>query len=457
MKRLLILIIVLLIAGGAVVGLLMLTKKPLPPAPVSLTYWGVWDEPANFAEVINLYRSQHPYISITYRKFRFEEYEQALINGWARDEGPDIFSLPAEILRKYEDFITPLPPETSVYNIQTVKRLGIFKEQKVVTEKTASLTPADLLNQYIDIVSREVVRNNQISAIPFGIDTMVMFVNKDHLNAAGIPEAPRTWEEFVRDIPKLTVVDTDGNLIRSATAMGTSANVNRAQDLLALLVLQNGTEVVDATGSTVRFGLPSSSDPNYRPGEEALRFYTDFARPEKVVYSWNAGQPPALDAFAQGKVTFFFGYPYDEPTIKARATNLNYTTAAAPQVTLQQPVNVSSFWVETVAKKSLHPNEAWNFLQFVARPDVVPTYLAKAQRTPVLRSLLAPLVTSTDRATSVLATQALTAKTWYRGYNYAAAEAAMLALIDEALKGEKTLTEAFALASQQIQLTLRKQ
>lgn len=456
MKRILIVVVILLVLGGAAIALLVLTRPTPPPQPVQLTYWGVWDEPANFADVIALYRAAHPYISITYKKFRFEEYEEALLNGWARDEGPDIFSLSAELLRKYEDFITPLPEKTTVSTVENVKKLGVFNEKKVKSVERNSLTAAELRSQFIDIVSRELIRNNQILAVPFGIDTLVMFVNKDHLNAAAIPEPPKTWDEFVRAIPKLTVLDADGNLIRSGVAMGTSGNVARAPDILALLVLQNGAEIVDPTGTSARLQLASAGDPNYKPGEEAVRFYTDFARPEKIVYSWNALQPPSLDAFAQGKVTFLFGYPYHEPTIKARATNLNYQIAAVPQVIPQQPVNMANFWVETVSKKSEHANEAWDFVQFVAQPDVVTKYLAKAQRTPVLRSVLTPLVSSPDAATSVLASQALTAKTWYRGYNFAGAEAAITELIDTALSGEKTLTEAMLLTNQKIQQTLLK-
>src|SRR3989344_4286697 len=57
--------------------------------PVELTWWGIADEPANFNEVIADYRAINPNINITYRKLRYEEFENELLEALAEDRGPD--------------------------------------------------------------------------------------------------------------------------------------------------------------------------------------------------------------------------------------------------------------------------------------------------------------------------------------------------------------------------------
>ena len=85
--------------------------------PIKLTWWRPWDSSADVSDIINAYTQLHPHVSISYKKFRYEEYEDALINGWAQDEGPDIFSLNNSWLRKYQKNIAPPPEETAVPRI----------------------------------------------------------------------------------------------------------------------------------------------------------------------------------------------------------------------------------------------------------------------------------------------------------------------------------------------------
>ena len=71
----------------------------------TLTYWRVQDSESNFSAIINSWRSMHPNIKISYRTLRYEEYEQALLEAWAKGEGPDIYSIPNTWVNKYQDFI----------------------------------------------------------------------------------------------------------------------------------------------------------------------------------------------------------------------------------------------------------------------------------------------------------------------------------------------------------------
>ena len=142
---------------------------------------------------------------------------------------------------------------------------------------------------------------------------------------------------------------------------------------------QNGTRMTSDSGYPTFHLIPPGSNLPLPPGEQALQFYTDFAQSTKEVYTWNATLPESLDAFVRGQTAFFFGYAYHLPFIRARAPKLNLNIVSVPQVNTQLPVNFASFWVETVSKKTAHPNEAWDFILFAGNAKNVVNYLNKVK------------------------------------------------------------------------------
>jgi len=282
--------------------------------PARLTYWRVWDNPDTMAGIINDYRRAHSYVTISYRKLRYEEYEQALLEAWAEDRGPDIFSIPVTWLEKYKKYILPLPEKiTMPYEMMTGP--SCKREKTVVLKTKKSLTIGDLRNNFVDTVYNNIREGNQIYGLPLSVDTLVLYYNRDLLDNAQIPQPPRDWTEFKEDVQKLTFQDKEGNIVQAGAALGTANNIERSMDILSLLMMQNGTKM--SKGRQAVFDRPLESNPNYFPGEEALKFYTDFANPAKEVYSWNSRMPNSLDAFVEGKLAFFFGYSYHLPIIPA--------------------------------------------------------------------------------------------------------------------------------------------
>ncbi|MBI2476917.1 extracellular solute-binding protein, partial [Candidatus Uhrbacteria bacterium] len=69
--------------------------------PVDLTVWRVFDDSDSFRGVIDAYKRVHPNVRINYKKLRFDEYEDALIQALAEDRGPDIFVVHNTWMKKY--------------------------------------------------------------------------------------------------------------------------------------------------------------------------------------------------------------------------------------------------------------------------------------------------------------------------------------------------------------------
>ncbi len=455
-----VLLLAALVVSGAGCFSSSLQAPPASSKPLTLTYWRVLDDGDAFDEIINGYRALHPNVTINYRKLRLEEYERELLDALAEDRGPDILSLHNTWLRAYQSKLSPAP-STVKMSFREVQ--GIQKNQVWVEKTLPIMTPAQVRDQFVDQVGRDVVTKGQsedpkkglvdrLWGLPLALDTMVLYYNKDVLNSAGIPTAATTWAEFQDHVKRLTAYDAQGKLVKPAAGIGTSKNVERSFDLLSLLMMQNGTTMSDANGLPAFNRTPEGLDREIPPGAEALVFYSDFANPSKEVFTWDDTQPNSYDAFVSGKTAYFFGYSYHLARIRAQAPKLNFGMTAIPQIDPSAKVNYANYWVETVSKKSKNQDAAWDFLQFAAKADQAKSYLAKTGKPTALRSLINTQLSDPD--IGIFASQVLTAKSWYSGTNMQATEAAFDEMIDAALAGAEP-NRAINLAAQTVAQTIR--
>lgn len=436
-------------------------KRNVELRPVTLQYWRVFDDQDAFKDIIAAYQQQHPNVRIEYRKLRYEEFEQELLEALAEDRGPDIISIHNTWIGEYASKIAPLPPTVTLpyqYTTGTVRK-------EVVTElrTTPTITPAAVRQQFIDAVGQDVIRpstdpavkGEQILGLPLAVDTLALFYNKDIINNAGIATIPEDWSGFLSAVAKTTKLGEDDAVTLAGAALGTARNIPRFSDIVSVLMMQNGAVMTDANNFATFHLVPKAfADRSYAPGLQALRFYTDFANPTKEAYTWNDTMPDALEAFIQGRVGFFFGYSYHIPTIQARAPQLRYAVAPLPQTDpVNNRTNVANYWVETVMKKSEHQEEAWDFIVFASKSANVKSYLQSTGKPTALRSLIAEQLQ--DPVVAPFTGQLLTAKSWYRGNDATAMEAAMADLVTGAVTGTLPLERLVANAVQRINETIR--
>ncbi len=420
--------------------------------PIELNYWRVWEDDDAFTEIIAAYRALHPNIKINYRKFRYEEYEKELLNALAEDRGPDMFSIPEGWLKKYQTKIAPMPAQiTLAYQYE---KGGIKKEIAYELRTKNSPTVREIKANFADVVAKNVILDNKVYGLPLSLDTLILFYNKDILNQNGIAQVPETWEDFQKAVEKMVKFDAEDKIVQAGAAIGTGKNINRASDLLSVLMMQNGATMLFPNGGVAFMqGDPNRKD--YNPGLKAIQFYLDFASPTKSTYTWNAEMGDSLEAFMAGRVGMVFGYSYDLPTIKAKAPRLNLGIAPIPQVPGNK-VNFANYWLETVSKKTANSDAAWDFLVFATEKEQAQKFLKVAKRPTALKSLIASQLE--DENMNAPASEILTADNWYSGYDLPAAESALKKMIDDALisQNEKEFKAIIDTAMQVINQTLVK-
>jgi multiple sugar transport system substrate-binding protein len=426
-------------------------------APVTLRYWRVFDGEDDFASIIKKYESQHPNVTIDYRRLRFEEYQDELIRAFAEGRGPDLFTVQNTEMAGYQSLMSPMPDQVTIS--QKEKRNRFSSEMVDVPITKPTITLRQLKERFIDQVVDNVLVStptkdgtiDKVYGLPLAVDTLVLYYNVDLLNAAGIPKPPKTWDEFQADSIKLTSYDPKGEITQSGAALGTANNVERSSDILSTIMMQVGVKMVDARG---RVNFTDKIDDNSRAAAlRALEFYTQFSNKGREAYSWNDTQSDSLQAFTSGKTAFFFGYAYHTPVIRTNAPRLNFGIAGFPQLTGAnvQKAYFANYWIETVANSSKSKDWAWDFLLFATSDEQAATYIAKAQKPTAHKNLIDTQLK--DEYLGPFVEQVLLAKNWYEGKDAATAETAMRDLINTFVTGTDDPERAIQNAERKIQQT----
>lgn len=397
---------------------------------VELEFWGIFTESEHYAPLIEAFQADYPNIKINYKNFGddYHNYRDEVINALASGRGPDIWSAHHTWIIRDKNLLYPSPPE--------IIDINNYRET------------------FVDAVLQDNIIEEKIYGVPLSVDTLALFYNKDLFNQAHIVAPPANWEAFKEDIDKLTQQNEKGKIVQAGTALGTAQNINRAPDILALLMMQNGARMTDPKNTIATFAQQVKPEEGeaYNPGLEALEFYTEFASPKKKIYTWDPLQHYSIDAFLEGTLATMFSYSYHIPTIKLKAPNLNFGVSKMPQISGGREVNFANYWTNVVSAKTKYPEEAWTFLKFIAQNKTVKKFCESTKRPPSRRDLFHMF--DNDPELKFFTQQILTANTWIRKDNDTTDEI-FEDMIEDVILGKKTPQEALQFAEAQVNQTMK--
>ncbi len=406
-----------LVFTGIIPGL----RQDVTANKVALSFWGVFDGPDAFSAVMNAYRAQAPNVSITYKQFAPEDYERELVNAFAAGKGPDMFMVHNTWLPKHYDKMLPLAAE--------------------------SLPIATFRNLFPRVVEQDFAPDGLIYALPLYVDSLALFYNKDAFDNAGIALPPKNWSEVNALIPKLRTIDRSGKITKAAVAIGGSPkSINRATDLLSLIMMQGGAPMVAEGFRGAQFAAK---------GAQGLDFYTQFTNPKSPLYTWNDQLHYSLDAFAEGSVAIMFNYQYNIAALKQKNPFLQFSVSGMPQPsTAANRVDYANYFGLAVSGRSRNAASAWDFIKFLTtNANVSAAYLRANGHAPALRTLIA--AQSDESAAGVFARQALTARS-YPQIDDTETDRIMGELIENAIYGKLPKDKALRQAEDAITTLIRE-
>lgn len=411
----------------AVILAILFGLKERPPAKVKIVFWGLEGKEV-YKDLIEEFNHQYPYIGVEYLEKSPQNYEKELLNAMAAGQGPDIFSIGHNWLPRYQDKIFPVPSQL--------------------------LSLKEYAETFVDVASYDFISEGNIWAVPFYVDSLALYWNKDIFNTAGIPESPKTWDDFLEDVKKLTLRDERGNITRAAAAIGTSGNIEQATDILSVLMLQAGVQMTNEEKSKATFDeAVSLNGEKYRAGEAALKFYTDFADPQKPIYTWHQKMDKAIAAFSQGKVAMMIDYSSSMKIIRNKSPYLNFAVSALPQIKDSNiAVNYADYFAQTVWSESKNSKYAWQFILWLSQKENLKKYLELTKKPASRRDLID--WQKYDPDLGVFAEQSLSARSWYQVDNLAI-QKILTEMIESVVLGQAKPEEAITLAANRVTLLMK--
>ncbi len=325
--------------------------------------WGVMPSSV-FSNIANNLNAAKPgSINIKYREIDNSDFESTLVNALAEGTGPDAILIPSDLMVKLQ------------------KKLALisFDAYPQSDFKESFIQGAELL-----------LTHEGTYGLPFLVDPLVMYFNRDILNSNGVASAPTSWEQVLALSEKLTTLSEDRTVLRSTVPFGDYTNVTHAKDILATLMIQSGNPLVirDSAGK-IKNLMAESSGAAVGAIETALDFYTQFADPLKPIYTWNRGLTESKQAFVNGDLAFYFGPASELLELQSKNPNLNFDVATIPQ---PQNANVKrtggSVYSFAVLATSNNQRAALGALLTLTSPEVVALASNSTHLPPARRDLL---------------------------------------------------------------------
>ncbi|MEK7607359.1 MAG: extracellular solute-binding protein [Patescibacteria group bacterium] len=402
---------ILIVLGVAGAVLFAVARNQGSASAPALIIWGTLDERlvSDFLAKISVdYRDT---INVSYVGRDPAAFESDLISALARGQGPDMVLLPQDLILKQLDKFYIIPYES--YSAR------LFKDSFIQEGELYMVS-------------------NGIVGLPFSVDPLVMYWNRDIFSNAGITNPPSSWTEFFGLVPRLTKKDQNGNITQSMIAFGEVRNISHAKDIVAILTMQAGNPIVSSTDDGFKSNLADRGASGLVPAEEAVSFFTEFSNPVKTSYSWNRAFSLDRTLFLAGRLALYFGYGSELSALRNANPNLNFDVAMMPQAEGNR-MTFGKMNAIALLKTSPNVGPAYIAATTLTSKPLQTEWLAGGGFPPVRRDMLRTI--PSDAFQSVIYQSALISRAWLDPYREAT-DGTFMRLIENVTSGKLRISES---------------
>jgi multiple sugar transport system substrate-binding protein len=230
------------------------------------------------------------------------------------------------------------------------------------------------------------VYNGSVYGIPWTVDTFVMAYRPDLLKKAGIDSFPDTWDQFFQAAKKLTVdKNGDGKIDQYGFGFPAgSASGGGMWFLVNYYLWSNGkTFVQQASDGKWEVGVTPKDV--QQTMDYFNRFFKDGVSPKSLIGVNSWGDPELTGGLSRGDFAISF-FPPGTFRAAEKQSSVPLATAPDPRGSVKR---VSHLGGRTLVLNSntKHPEQSWEFLNFLLSKDVFQHY----QQFPAQKSLLKQL------------------------------------------------------------------
>ncbi|MEI6057674.1 MAG: extracellular solute-binding protein [bacterium] len=356
----------------------------------AITVWGTMADDTfnNYVTQINAVGGQ--LYKINYVQKTASNFNQDFVKALAKGTGPDAVLIPQDMTLANEDKFLLIP-------------------YTAFPERTFRDTYVPEANLYL--------RTDGITALPFAIDPLVMYYNRDMFTNAGIASVgtvsnPLRWSQFPVLGAKITQKDNGSNIRKSVVALGQFGNIDHAREILGTLLLQAGNPVtVRSSDNTVSSALGNGIFQGTKSSSDALSFFTSFTDPASSAYSWNRSLPGSESYFLAGNLATYFGFASELRDIRSQNPNLNFDVAPVPQPDKAAVrTTYGQMYGFSLVKNSANVSTAYTILSSLTSASSLAEWTKLTYLPPVRRDMIS--AGTTDPYLAIFYDAALISKDW---------------------------------------------
>lgn len=396
----------------------------------NVAIWGTFQLGVSDKVLADFNKKFEKIFSVSYEYHDPTTFDSDIVEALASGKGPDILLLPDNLILRHSDKIELIP--------------------------YASVPQRTFQDTFIQ-ASEIYMRDQGLIALPFAIDPMVMYWNRDLFNNASITQPPAYWDEFLTLAPKLTQHDQKTSEIKqSAISFGEYSNVQNAKDIIAMLFLQVGNRITKMSDGKPIVDLQDTNGQKVSANQDvvsAFRYFMDFSNPLQNIYSWSRALPNSRDQFINGNLAVYFDFASAYKDLQLKNPHLNFAVAPVPQLRgTKVDITYARMHGLAVMKTSKNKQTAFIAVQRLLESEPSGQFAATFSLPPVRRDLLNKR--PTDTTLSVFYDSAIRARTWLDPRPEESDKAFRIA-VESVSSGRRDITQSIIDLSDQLKSALR--
>ncbi|EAR52115.1 sugar ABC transporter substrate-binding protein [Oceanicola granulosus HTCC2516] len=322
---------------------------------VTLDFWeghSLQEEGATI-KMIEAFEESHPHISINRVKTSFGTNFEAITTALASNTAPDVSPI-------WSGFLSQFAARGALVDLT----------EHGVTDPSGSIYPGA-----VDYVTWD----GGIYGLPYAFDPRFIVYNAAALEEAGL-EPAETFDEMISMAEQLAVVGDDGTVVRYGFGLGSADAL--AYFFINLLYAQGG-DVFNEDGTQAAF----NDEAGVAAGEIIARLA------EQPGNTLNAQGDVVRQGVLTGRIAMVYDGPWVFHTAAQDDTSQEFVVGSVPTVAeSDDPLNFGSVGAYVVYEQSEHPEEAAEFVRFLASPE------AQQFRVEALKPGVSPDVLNQDVA-----------------------------------------------------------